>query len=156
MKRSLLVSSIILVVFFVGLFYLIKNTKHMDEKLSNNYITEEQSQENETGGGFSMTILKNGEGEKISSSGSSISVNYIGYYEDGSIFDSNLDSGQTFDFTLGSGQVIEGWEFGLVDMKEGEVRRLVIPSEYAYGDTGFGEIPPKATLIFDVELVSIN
>ncbi len=89
-------------------------------------------------------------------------------YKDGSKFDSSLDRGQPFDFVLGAGQVIRGWDQGLVNMCEGEKRRLVIPSGESgaanqgtagmgYGDRGSGaKIPGGATLVFEVELVKIN
>jgi FKBP-type peptidyl-prolyl cis-trans isomerase len=77
----------------------------------------------------------------------------------GKQFDSSRTAGrEAFKFPLGTGSVIKGWDQGIVGMKVGESRRLIIPSDLAYGDAGFGNgiIPPGATLIFDVELVGIE
>lgn len=87
--------------------------------------------------------------------GQTISVHYVGTLEDGTKFDSSRDRGEPFAFTLGTGQVIQGWDLGVSGMKVGGVRRLVIPPSLAYGESGWGAIPPNATLIFEVELIDI-
>ena len=77
--------------------------------------------------------------------------------KDGSEFDSSYSRGNPFSFTLGTNQVIKGWDQGLLGMCAGEKRRLVIPSELAYGKSGSGsKIPPDSTLIFEVELITIR
>lgn len=77
--------------------------------------------------------------------------------EDGTEFDSSIPRGDPLSFTLGMGQVIKGWDQGLLNMCEGEKRRLVIPPHLGYGDRGAGEkIPGGSTLIFEVELVKIE
>ncbi len=89
---------------------------------------------------------------------SQISVQYTGWFQStGKKFDSSYDhGGQAFQLTLGAGQVIPGWDQGLVGMKVGGTRRLIIPPALAYGAAGQPPtIPPNSTLIFDVTLVSI-
>lgn len=89
--------------------------------------------------------------------GDVLKMHYTGKLEDGTKFDSSLDRNEPFKFTLGSGQVIKGWDQGLLGMCEGEKRKLVIPSDMGYGDRGAPpKIPPKAVLIFEVELLGIE
>ena len=93
--------------------------------------------------------------------GDTVSMNYTGRLQDGTVFDSNVDPKfnhvQPFVFTIGAGQVIPGWDKGIVGMKVGEKKTLVIPPADAYGASGIpGVIPPNSTLTFDVELIGIN
>ena len=111
------------------------------------------------GAPFSQTDLIAGTGT-AAASGSTLGVNYIGWLFDpsqpssqGAQFDASTS---TFTFTLGSGQVIQGWEQGLVGLKVGGKRRLIIPPSLAYGDSRHGPIPPNATLIFDITLLSVQ
>ncbi len=90
--------------------------------------------------------------------GQRISVHYTGtLLSDGTKFDSSLDRGVPITFTLGVGQVIRGWDEGFEGMKVGGKRKLIIPSDMAYGARGAGDvIPPHAPLVFEVELVAVN
>lgn len=98
-------------------------------------------------------LLKEGQGP-AAKVGDKISVHYTGVLEDGKKFDSSRDRDQPIQFVLGKGEVIKGWDLGIVGMKKGEMRRLLIPYSLAYGEKGYpGIIPSKATLLFDVELV---
>ena len=75
----------------------------------------------------------------------------------GKEFDSSANAGHPFSFVVGTGQVIKGWDQGVLGMKAGERRRLTIPPDLGYGDTGAGDvIPPGAALIFDVDLIAIE
>ena len=97
----------------------------------------------------------------VAKTGDTVSMNYTGRLEDGTVFDSNVDPKfghvEPFVFTLGAGQVIPGWDKGIVGMQVREKKTLTIPSEDAYGERSVGDvIPPNATLIFEVELLGIN
>ena len=93
----------------------------------------------------------------VAQAGDSITVNYVGSLTNGTVFDASANHGQPFTFTLGAGQVIPGWDQGLVGMKVGGKRTLVIPPALGYGAQGAGGvIPPNATLVFQVELVSVS
>lgn len=88
--------------------------------------------------------------------GALVVVHYDGYLLDGTKFDSSRDRGQPYSFRVGTGAVIKGWDEALGSMKKGEKRTLIIPWWLAYGETGKGRIPPRATLRFEVELIDIR
>ena len=91
------------------------------------------------------------------SRGQQVTVHYTGTLADGKKFDSSVDRGQPFSFVIGVGQVIPGWDEGVMSMKIGGKRKLVIPSKLGYGERGAGGvIPPNAELHFDVELISVK
>ena len=90
-------------------------------------------------------------------SGQTVSVHYTGTLPDGSKFDSSLDRGRPFDFPLGGGRVIKGWEQGVLGMKVGGKRKLIIPPDLGYGPRGFPPvIPANATLHFEIELLGVR
>ena len=86
--------------------------------------------------------------------GDTLTVHYIGTLESGQVFDDSYARGEPFTFRLGAGTVIQGWDLGLVGMRVGGKRRLIIPPELAYGSQGRSPIPPNATLHFEIELIS--
>jgi len=103
-----------------------------------------------------IMVQKNEKGVKAEA-GKNVKVHYTGYLTDGKKFDSSVERGEPIEFPLGQGRVIKGWDEGIALMKTGEKARLVIPYQLAYGEQGYpGAIPPKATLIFDVELVEVK
>ena len=89
--------------------------------------------------------------------GDKVKVHYVGTLTDGKEFDQSKKRGQPFSFEVGRGMVIKGWDQGLIGMKVGGKRKLTIPADLAYGDRGVpGAIPPKSTLLFDIELLAIE
>jgi peptidylprolyl isomerase len=100
---------------------------------------------------------KQGSGPQAITS-NTVRVNYIGHTVDGKEFDSSCKAGrEPFEFQLGAGQVIPGWDSGIVGMRVGGVRRLIIPANLAYGERSPSpDIPPNSALIFDVELLQIK
>jgi FKBP-type peptidyl-prolyl cis-trans isomerase len=89
-------------------------------------------------------------------SGDTVTVHYVGTLENGVQFDNSNLRGEPFSFTLGENRVIAGWEQGVVGMKVGGERILVIPPTMGYGDTNVGPIPANSTLVFAIELLAIN
>ena len=113
--------------------------------------------------GTTMDALKLGITDSVvgtgaeAANGKEVTVEYSGRLADGTEFDSSKKHGKPFIFTLGAGQVIKGWDEGVLGMKVGGKRRLVIPSDLAYGVTGIpGAIPANATLTFEVELLGVK
>ncbi len=100
--------------------------------------------------------IKLGDG-RVAKRGNDVKVHYTGYLaSNNSKFDSSVDRKTPFEFKLGRGEVIQGWDRGIVGMKVGGKRKLIIPPILAYGEKGSGSIPPNSTLIFDVELLSVE
>lgn len=88
--------------------------------------------------------------------GQTVVVHYTGWLPDGTQFDSSRDRGQPLSTPIGAGRVIRGWDEGIPGMRVGGQRILVIPYDMAYGEGGRGAIPPRATLVFDVELLEVR
>ena len=108
-----------------------------------------------TASGLVIEDVVVGEGDEACA-GQMVSVHYTGWLTNGSKFDSSKDRNEPFEFSLGARHVIAGWDEGVQGMKIGGTRKLTIPPELGYGARGAGGvIPPNATLIFDVELISI-
>ncbi len=105
--------------------------------------------------GLIIEILNEGIGSPVKS-GDTVSVDYRGYFTDGTVFDESYKRGQQFSFSVGGGMVIAGWDEGLLGMKVGEKRRLTVPPGLGYGPNDYGPIPGGSTLVFDIELHKIN
>lgn len=164
--KAFLMAITVMVLLIGGMYFLERKnngeTAQENDQLSTDEqtqvsIQDQESKTNENNMGLDIKVTQEGSGERMTKIGDAIAVHYTGKLMDGTKFDSSVDRGTPFEFTIGKGMVIQGWEQGLLDMKVGEKRTLTIPAEMGYGARGAGgTIPPNATLIFDVELVSIK
>ena len=103
-----------------------------------------------------IEILTAGTG-RAPNRGEAVTVHYTGRLTDGKVFDSSLPRNEPITFVLGERQVIAGWDLGVAKLKIGDKAKLTIPPHLAYGESGYpGAIPPNATLVFEVELLSIG
>ncbi len=106
--------------------------------------------------GLALQDLVIGDGREALA-GSSVTVHYAGWLADGTKFESSRERGETLSFVVGKGEVIAGWEEGVVGMRAGGKRKLVLPPGLAYGRFGAPPvIPPNATLVFEIELLAVN
>ena len=155
MKKSLLTLASVTVLFSgVALAEISQPTPHQKEMTMSEAVTT--SKKIELVPGLLYEQIQPGTGESPQK-GDKVSVHYVGTLENGKKFDSSRERGQPIAFKLGVGQVIQGWDKGIAALKVGERGILTISSELGYGEHGAGaDIPGGATLIFDVELVSIN
>ncbi len=166
MKKENIVTIIVLVVLIVALGYSISLVnkpggnfiKNLTEPPEENKMNLQPKIDTTPKPGDEKLVKKDivmGVGQEVKA-GDTISVNYVGILENGTKFDSSYDRHQPFEFIVGAGQVIRGWDIGLIGMKAGGKRELIIPSELAYGKTGQGTIPPNSTLKFTIELLEIK
>lgn len=135
-----------------------KDTAAVQETESGETMEGTAVEENEvtTDSGLKYVDYVVGEGASPKK-GDMVVVHYTGTLTDGTKFDSSVDRGQPFQFQIGVGQVIKGWDEGVMSMKVGGKRKLIIPPDLGYGARGAGGvIPPNATLLFDVELLDIK
>lgn len=109
-----------------------------------------------TDSGLRIIDMVQGEGQEVEP-GDMVVVHYTGYLMSGKKFDSSLDGDEPFSFTVGRGRVIKGWDEGLLRMKPGGKRKLIIPAHLAYGDRNLGGIiPPNSDLVFDIDLLEVH
>lgn len=109
-----------------------------------------------TDSGLKYDDLKTGDGA-VAQKGQEVTVHYTGWLQSGEKFDSSIDKQKPLSFTIGDGKVIPGWEEGVVGMKVGGERQLVIPPDLAYGEDGYPPyIPSNATLTFEIKLLSVK
>jgi FKBP-type peptidyl-prolyl cis-trans isomerase len=104
---------------------------------------------------FKFEEIEVGKGGEVHS-GDYIRIHYLGTLENGQKFDSSYDRGVPFKTRIGVGEVIDGWDMGVIGMKIGGKRKLIIPPALAYGERAVGDIPAGSTLIFEVELLGIE
>lgn len=99
--------------------------------------------------------LQPGDG-KEAVKGALITTHYIGWLEDGTVFDSSRDKGRPFQCVIGTGRVIKGWDQGLMGMRVGGTRKLFVPAHLAYGERQIGaHVAPNSNLIFEIELLEV-
>ena len=149
---------VVVVLLIAGAVFLVYSTSRPDQPPTNQPAAglPDISNLTTTASGLQYKDVTVGSGAEAQA-GNTVSVHYTGWLTDGTKFDSSIDRGQPFSFSLGTGGVIAGWDEGVVGMKEGGKRLLVIPSDLAYGASGAGGvIPPNATLIFEVELLEVE
>jgi peptidylprolyl isomerase len=135
-----------------------KDLKKQDDEVGKEdaLIKEKWPNAIKTSSGLKYVILKEGEGPKPKK-GQKVKAHYTGTLLDGTKFDSSLDRGRPFEFPVGMARVIRGWDEAFLGMSKGEKRTLIIPYFLAYGERGNPPtIPPKATLVFDVELIDFE
>ncbi len=152
----IIVAVVVVVLVFSG---NAKQGKKLSGNLSNNINTNNQNQmgNNKLPAGLEVTDEIVGMGTEAMAQ-NIVTVNYIGTLTNGTKFDSSYDRNRPFLFALGAGQVIRGWDEGIVGMRVGGKRKFVIPPDLAYGDQNIGNglIPPNSTLVFEVELLSVQ
>jgi len=145
MKRNIIIILLGVVVGAVGLVWALK---------------KKESEFKKTESGILYKIEREGNGTRTPQSGEAVQVHYTGWLDvdgkEGASFDSSVKRGTPFVFNVGLGNVIKGWDETLKDMKEGEIRYIILPSHLAYGSHTVGMIPAHATLRFRVELLKIG
>lgn len=142
---------IIFLLLLIAAYFILRTNKSLEKKtevVQNSNMAKVDK--------FKIKDIKVGTGEAVVS-GETVVINYQGNLEDGTEFDSSYKRNKPFETQIGVGRVIKGWDDGVVGMKVGGKRKLTIPYTMAYGEQGIpGSIPPKATLIFTLELLEIK
>lgn len=151
MKNKYAQGAFIIIIIIIGLFLLMDK----DNPTEKTVLEPTESGPVTSATGLGIEDVTVGEGAEATT-GTTVSVHYTGTFKDGSKFDSSVDRGTPFEFGLGAGQVIAGWDQGVVGMKVGGKRKLVIPPELGYGDRPVGPIPAGSTLYFEIELLKIK
>ena len=154
----ILVISLVVIMawFFIKKSMNVSNNSELDSLVKKDEVVEPKNDGwTKFANGLEVQDLVVGSGAEAKK-GDIVSAHYVGTLSNGQKFDSSYDHGQPFSFALGGGMVIQGWDLGLVGMKVGGKRKLIIPPDLGYGDRNIGEglIPPNSTLFFDVELMA--
>ena len=156
--RVLVFLTITVLLFALALNYIPILQNPIDDGDSNDEMLEliEGNEEEISDTQFQIETITEGTGDITTQVGDTLIVNYRGTFMDGTEFDSSYSRNEPFDFVLGQDGIIQGWNMGLNDMKVGEVRKLTIPYQLAYGTEGNMSIPGYSDLIFEIELLEIK
>ncbi|HVV39265.1 MAG TPA: FKBP-type peptidyl-prolyl cis-trans isomerase [Candidatus Paceibacterota bacterium] len=156
-KRTLIAGiAVVVALAVVLLFFVIGNPFQMANDLASSGTTGQSNDATGLGQVTQLVVQDETVGTGAEAKlGDTVSVNYTGKLEDGTVFDTSVGKAP-ISFVLGAGTVIPGWEQGLQGMKQGGRRLLIIPPALGYGASGYGPIPPNATLVFEVELVKVT
>ena len=160
MTKTILGSLLLVCTMFVSYKSKAQSQSAIDDKILTEYFAKNKIKATKTPSGLYYTISKKGTGENAKA-GQQVSMNYVGKFLDGKVFDGNVDDNykpvngrDLLRFQLGVRQVISGWDEGIQLMNPGTRGTLYIPSGLAYGPNGRGPIGPNAILMFNVELVA--
>ena len=125
--------------------------------LINTILSVETTHDPEFEKKFQVTHIKEGDGKTFPKKGDHVYVHYTGTLLNGKKFDSSVDRGEPFEFDVGTGQVIQCWDMSVIRLSVGEKIKVICPYKLAYGERGAGGvIPPKADLVFEMELIKIE
>ncbi|MFA7300928.1 MAG: FKBP-type peptidyl-prolyl cis-trans isomerase [Candidatus Shapirobacteria bacterium] len=144
--------SLIVIIFFLTI--LIITFAYFNNTINSNFI-QKTSNNLELDTNLKITDLIQGSGAKAKNR-DTVNIKYIGRLKDDTVFEDSYADNLRAVFKLGEAQVIRGWDQGIIGMKVGGKRRLIIPPDLAYGDEGTVGVPPNSTLIFDIELIDIK
>jgi FKBP-type peptidyl-prolyl cis-trans isomerase len=148
--------AIVVLLAMTAVFGLAQSTSGKSAGPNTNAPTKVTGDGVKTDSGLQYWDIRVGNGD-VAKEGSHVRVHYMGWLTTGKKFDSSVDAGKPFDFTIGNGEVIKGWEEGVSGMRVGGKRQLRIPPGLGYGADGYPpDIPPDATLIFDIKLLGVQ
>ncbi len=158
MKTPLIIVGALVICVGVLVYAFVFRSPNIGDSVQNSVFSQEQHSQNnnmQQNKELEITDLRVGTGA-AAKIGNTVVVQYKGMLENGTEFDSSYKRSEPFEFTLGKGEVIPGWDQGVLGMKVGGKRKLVIPPQLGYGSRDLGVIPPDSTLIFEIELVGIK
>lgn len=139
----------------IGLIFLVvKNHLSSKKTMTRKIPNTKPIKSTEPKKGVQVDVMQEGTGPEAKS-GSHVKVHYTAWLENGTKVDSSYDKDEIFKFQMGRNQVIPGWEAGMLGMKQGEKRKFTIAPSQAYGAKGKANVPPNATIIFEVELIEL-
>jgi FKBP-type peptidyl-prolyl cis-trans isomerase len=151
--KTTMIITAILVGIVLAIFLVLNNQKSTSLKQSVSTVNSVTMPD-----GLEVKDVTVGRGA-VAEVGDKVTVNYVGSFSNGNVFDASSNhSPNGFTFTLGAGEVIKGWDEGVLGMRVGGERKLIVPPSLAYGSTGTpgGPIPPNATLYFDITLLNVQ